>query len=116
MPFEILNRAFVFLRCDLAVECAKISSFACLGAFFLRIQPVFARFQFSDHANFCARCAYADSTLVALLNIRSALETRASNFGQLDFRIKDGAGGALRPTKVSSPVSKSQARAAQRES
>jgi hypothetical protein len=44
MPFEILNRAFVFLRRSFAVERAEISSFARLRIFLLRIQPVFPGF------------------------------------------------------------------------
>jgi hypothetical protein len=43
-PLEVLNDAFVFLRRSLGVECAKISSFARLGIFLARIQPVLSRF------------------------------------------------------------------------
>ena len=49
MPFEILNRAFVFLRCCLAVERAEIFSFARSRIFLAGIQPILPRFQFSNH-------------------------------------------------------------------
>jgi hypothetical protein len=49
MPFEILNRAFVFLRCILAVERAEIFSFACSRIFRTGIQPILAGFHFSNH-------------------------------------------------------------------
>jgi hypothetical protein len=47
-PLEILNGTFVFLRPNLGIECAEISSFARL-IFLAGIQPVLAGFQFSDH-------------------------------------------------------------------
>jgi hypothetical protein len=49
MPFEILNRAFVFLRRSLAVERAEIFSFACSRIFLAGIQPILAEFQFPNH-------------------------------------------------------------------
>jgi hypothetical protein len=49
MPFEILNRAFMFLRCILAVERAEISSFSRRRILLPRIQPILAGFQFSNH-------------------------------------------------------------------
>jgi hypothetical protein len=49
MPFEILNRAFVFLRCSLAVERAEIFSFARSRIFLAGIQPILAGFQFPNH-------------------------------------------------------------------
>ena len=49
MALEILNRAFVFLRCSLAVERAEIFSFTRSRIFLARIQPILARFQFPDH-------------------------------------------------------------------
>jgi hypothetical protein len=49
MPFEILNRAFVFLRCILAVERAEIFSFACSRIFRTGIQPILAGFHFPNH-------------------------------------------------------------------
>ena len=49
MPFEILNRAFVFLRCCLALERAEIFSFARSRIFLPRIQPILAGFQFPNH-------------------------------------------------------------------
>jgi hypothetical protein len=52
MPFEILNRAFVFLRCCLALESAEIFSFARSRIFLARIQPILAGFQFSNHERF----------------------------------------------------------------
>jgi hypothetical protein len=42
MPLEILNRAFVFLRCSLAVERAEIFSFARSRIFLAGIQPILA--------------------------------------------------------------------------
>jgi hypothetical protein len=39
----------VFLRRDLCIERAEISSFARLRMFLAGIQPVLAGFQFSDH-------------------------------------------------------------------
>ena len=50
-PFEILNRAFVLLRCSLAVECAEIFSFARSRIFLAGIQPVTAGFQFPNHTD-----------------------------------------------------------------
>lgn len=49
MPFEILNRAFVFLRRSLAVERAEIFSFARSRIFLAGIQPILAGFQFPNH-------------------------------------------------------------------
>jgi hypothetical protein len=49
MPFEKLNRAFVFLRRGLAVERAEISSFARSRIFLAGIQPILAGFQFPNH-------------------------------------------------------------------
>jgi hypothetical protein len=49
MPFEILNRAFVFLRRSLAVEGAEIFAFARSRIFLARIQPILAGFQFPNH-------------------------------------------------------------------
>ena len=49
MPFEILNRAFVFLCRCLAIERAEIFSFARSRIFLVGIQPILAGFQFSDH-------------------------------------------------------------------
>ena len=44
MPFEILNRALVFLRRSLCIERAEISSFARLRIFLSGIQPELAGF------------------------------------------------------------------------
>jgi hypothetical protein len=49
MPFEILNRAFVFFRRSLAVERAEIFSFARSRIFLARIQPILPGFQFPNH-------------------------------------------------------------------
>ena len=49
MPFEILNRAFVFLRCCFAVERAEIFSFARSRISLAGIQPILPRFHFSNH-------------------------------------------------------------------
>ncbi len=49
MPFEILNRAFVFLRCCLTLERAEIFSFARSRIFLSGIQPILAGFQFPNH-------------------------------------------------------------------
>ncbi len=51
MPFEILNRAFVFLRRSLAVERAEIFSFARSRIFLAGIQPILAGFQFPNHSD-----------------------------------------------------------------
>ena len=77
MPFEILNRAFVFLRRSLGLERPEISSFSGLWIFLPRVQPILAGFQFPDHGDFSAPHAYANFTRVAPPNIRSALETCA---------------------------------------
>jgi hypothetical protein len=50
MPFEILNRAFVFLRRSLAVERAEIFSLARSRIFLARIQPILGGLQFPNHA------------------------------------------------------------------
>ena len=50
MVFEILDRAFVFLRCCFAVERAKIFSFARPRIFLSGIQPILAGLQFPNHA------------------------------------------------------------------
>jgi hypothetical protein len=50
MRFEILNRAFVFLRCCLAVERAEIFSFSDSRIFLARIEPILAGLQFPNHA------------------------------------------------------------------
>ena len=52
MPFEKLNRAFVFLRCSLAAERAEIFSFARSLIFLAGIQPILAGFQFPNHEDF----------------------------------------------------------------
>src|SRR4029077_2304859 len=49
MPFEILNRALVFLRCCLALERAEIFSFPRCRIFLAGIQPIIAGFQFPNH-------------------------------------------------------------------
>ena len=49
MPFEILNRAFVFLRRSLAVERAEIFSFARSRISLAGIQSILAGFQFPNH-------------------------------------------------------------------
>ena len=49
MPFEILNRAFVFLRSCVAVERAEIFSFARSRIFLAGIQPIPSGFQFPNH-------------------------------------------------------------------
>jgi hypothetical protein len=67
IPLEILNGAFVFLRCGLCLERAEISSFARLWIFLTGIQPVFAGFQLPDHAP---------------LNIRKSRGLRAPIVGQ----------------------------------
>ena len=51
MPFEILNRALVFLRRSLAVERAEIFSFARSLIFLAGIQPILAGFQFPNHSD-----------------------------------------------------------------
>ena len=113
MLFEILNRAFVLLRCSLCLERAEIFSFPCLRIFLPRIQPIFAGFQFPNHECSSTSRTYAELTLVAPLNIRSALDTRASNCRATASiaRIKTDRRSA-RPTKASSTDSKSQAREA----
>jgi hypothetical protein len=42
LPFEILNRFFVFLRPSLRIERAEISAFCRLWILLPRIQPVLA--------------------------------------------------------------------------
>jgi hypothetical protein len=49
MPLEILNRAFVFLGRHLAVERAKIFSFARSLIFLAGVEPILAGFQFPNH-------------------------------------------------------------------
>jgi len=49
MPLEILNRAFVFLRCVLAVERAEIFSLARSRIFLTGIQPILPGLQFPDY-------------------------------------------------------------------
>jgi hypothetical protein len=49
MPFEILNRAFMFLRCCLALESAEIFSFARSRIFLSGIQPILSGFQSPNH-------------------------------------------------------------------
>ena len=49
MAFEILNGALVFLSRSLAVERAKIFSFARSRIFLARIQAILAGFQFPNH-------------------------------------------------------------------
>jgi len=49
MPFEILNRACVFLCRCLAIERAEIFPFARSRIFLAGIKPILAGFQFSDH-------------------------------------------------------------------
>ena len=49
MPFEILNRALVFLRRSLAVEGAEILSFVRSRIFLAGIQPILSGFQFPNH-------------------------------------------------------------------
>jgi hypothetical protein len=49
MPFEILNRSFVFPRCYLAVKRAEIFSLARSRIFLARIQPILPRLQFPNH-------------------------------------------------------------------
>jgi hypothetical protein len=46
MPFEILNRAFVFLRCTLAVERTEIFRLPVLGSFLLEYSLYFPDFSF----------------------------------------------------------------------
>jgi hypothetical protein len=55
MPLEILDRAFVFLRCCLAVERAEIFSFPRSRIFLPRIKPIFTGFQFPNHNDFPGR-------------------------------------------------------------
>jgi hypothetical protein len=50
MPLEILHRALVLLRLFSGSERSQITTLTCLGIFLLRIQPILARLQFSDHA------------------------------------------------------------------
>jgi hypothetical protein len=49
MVLEILNRAFVFLRCSFAVERAEIFSFSRFRSFLAGIQPILPGFQFPNH-------------------------------------------------------------------
>jgi hypothetical protein len=49
MALEILDGAFVFLRGSLAVERAKVFSFARSRILFARIQPILPGFQFPNH-------------------------------------------------------------------
>jgi hypothetical protein len=49
MPFEILNRAFVFLRRSLAIERAEIFSFPRSRILLAGIQPILPGFHFPDH-------------------------------------------------------------------
>jgi len=46
MPFEILNRAFVFLRCCLALERAEIFRLPVLGSFFREYSRYLPDFSF----------------------------------------------------------------------
>ena len=41
-PFEILHCAFMFLSGGARVECAKVSTFACLGIFLSGVEAVFS--------------------------------------------------------------------------
>lgn len=50
MPLEVLNRAFVFFCCSLAIECTEILSFTRSRIFLTRVQPIFAGCQLSNHA------------------------------------------------------------------
>lgn len=72
MPFEILNRAFVFLRCTLAVERTEIFSFARSWIFLAGIQPILPGFQFPNHGYSSARCAYANFTVCATRHVFAA--------------------------------------------
>ena len=77
MPFEILNRAFVFLRCIPAVERAEIFSFTRSRIFLARIQPILPGLQFPNHNDSLGAVDYPQLALVAPLNIRNALQIRA---------------------------------------
>ncbi len=78
MALEILNRAFLFLRRSLCIECTKVSAFSRLRIFLPRIQPILAGFQFPDHAP---------------LNIRRRTTLRALIWGQ-PLRLPGQADGA----------------------
>ena len=51
LPFEILHRFFVFLGGGFGLEGAEVSTFASLGIFLPRIEPI-AALNFSNHG-FC---------------------------------------------------------------
>jgi hypothetical protein len=65
MPFEILNRAFVFLCRSFAIKRAEIFPFARSWIFLWGIQPILAGLHFPNHGYSFARSAYANLTLVA---------------------------------------------------
>ena len=52
MTFKVLHCLLVFLRRSFCLEGAEISSLTRLRIFLAGIQPVLARFQFSDHEHF----------------------------------------------------------------
>jgi hypothetical protein len=68
MPFEILNRAFVFLRRCLAAECAEILSFARSRIFLAGIEPILAGFQFPDHNDSMGALLTATAVLFRMHN------------------------------------------------
>jgi len=49
IPLEILNGAFVFLRCRLCLKCAEVSALPGFWIFLAGIQAVLAGFQFPNH-------------------------------------------------------------------
>lgn len=63
MPLEILNRAFVFLRCSLAAERAEIFPLAGSRIFLAGIQPILSGFQFPNHNDFISRSLTATPIL-----------------------------------------------------
>jgi hypothetical protein len=69
MPFEILNRALVFLRRSLAVERAEIFSFARCRIFLAGIQPIFAGLQFPNHNDGRAEPPLAESSSLSLISL-----------------------------------------------
>ena len=77
MVLEILDRTFVFLRRSLAVKRAEIFSFTRSRIFLARIQPILPGLQFPNHNDSLRAVDYPQHTLVASLNIRSALQIRA---------------------------------------
>ena len=50
MPLKVLNCSLVFLRSRSCFKGSQIPAFSSFWIFLSRVQPVFARLEFSDHA------------------------------------------------------------------